>query len=203
MFTPATKGDTTMLRKAEHVLRSLTPAESEQLSALAHSRSAPADQILRAKQILAVAAGTRFTEAARQVGRRNGESVAALVGRFNQEGMGAVYGHHGGGPAIQYGQKEQERILKEFARTPDREKDQTATWSLTTLQRALRNAEDGLPQISTYVIFQVLHQAGYSWQQDRTWCDTGTVERKRKEGVVKVTDPHTLEKRGQSSRRTL
>ena len=31
-------------------------------------------------------------------------------------------------------------------------------------------------------IFQVLHQAGYTWQQNRTWCDTGTVERKRKEG---------------------
>ena len=192
-----------MIRKTQHLLRSLTPTERDQLSALAHSRSAPADQILRAKQILAVAAGARFTETARQVGRRNGEAVAALVVRFNQEGMSAVYGHHGGGPAIQYGQKEQERILKEFARTPDREKDQTATWSLTTLQRALRNAEDGLPHISTYVILQVLHQAGYTWQQDRTWCDTGTVERKRKDGVVKVTDPNATPKRGRSSRRTL
>ena len=192
-----------MIRKTQHLLRSLTPTERDQLSALAHSRSAPADQILRAKQILAVAAGARFTETARQVGRRNGEAVAALVVRFNQEGMSAVYGHHGGGPAIQYGQKEQERILKEFARTPDREKDQTATWSLTTLQRALRNAEDGLPHVSTYVILQVLHQAGYTWQQDRTWCDTGTVERKRKDGVVKVTDPNAAPKRGQSSRRTL
>jgi len=192
-----------MIRKTQHLLRSLTPTERDQLSALAHSRSAPADQILRAKQILAVAAGARFTETARQVGRRNGEAVAALVVRFNQEGMSAVYGHHGGGPAIQYGQKEQERILKEFARTPDREKDQTATWSLTTLQRALRNAEDGLPHVSTYVILQVLHQAGYTWQQDRTWCDTGTVERKRKDGVVKVTDPNATPKRGRSSRRTL
>jgi hypothetical protein len=192
-----------MIRKTQHLLRSLTPTERDQLSALAHSRSAPADQILRAKQILAVAAGARFTEAARQVGRRNGEAVAALVVRFNQEGIRAVYGRHGGGPAIQYGQKEQERILKEFARTPDREKDQTATWSLTTLQRALRNAEDGLPHVSTYVILQVLHQAGYSWQQDRTWCDTGTVERKRKDGVVKVTDPNATPKRGRSSRRTL
>jgi transposase len=192
-----------MIRKTQHLLRSLTPTERDQLGALAHSRSAPADQILRAKQILAVAAGARFTEAARQVGRRNGEAVAALVVRFNQEGMSAVYGHHGGGPAIQYGPEEQARILKEFARTPDREKDQTATWSLTTLQRALRNAEDGLPHISTYVILQVLHQAGYSWQQDRTWCDTGTVERKRKDGVVKVTDPHATPKRGRSSRRTL
>ena len=84
----------------------------------------------------------------------------------------------------------------EFARMPDREKDQTATWSLTTLQRALRGAADGLPTVSTYVIFQVLHQAGYTWQENRTWCDTGTVERKRKEGVVTVSDPLATEKGG-------
>lgn len=116
--------------------------------------------------------------------------------------MSAIQGHHGGGPTVKYGPEEQARILKEFARTPDREKDQTATWSLTTLQRALRRAEDGLPHISTYVILQVLHQAGYTWQKDRTWCDTGVVERKRKEGIVTVTDPEATEKRGQLSRRT-
>ena len=111
-------------------------------------------------------------------------------------------GHHGGGPALRYGTSEQARILQEFARPPDREKDGTATWSLTTLQRALRRAPDGLPTVSTYVIFQTLHQAGYTWQKDRTWCDTGIVERKRKEGIVTVTDPHALEKRGRLSRRT-
>ena len=192
-----------MSRPPKHPLRSLTQDERTQIEALAHSRSAPADQLVRAKEILAVADGVDFTHAASEAGRHRYQAVAELVLRFNQEGMSAIYGHHGGGPALQYGQKEQERILQEFARTPDREKDQTATWSLTTLQRALRNAEDGLPHVSTYVILQVLHQAGYSWQQDRTWCDTGTVERKRKEGVVKVTDPNAVPKRGRSSRRTL
>jgi hypothetical protein len=192
-----------MSRPPKHPLRPLTQDERTQLEALAHSRSAPADQLVRAKEILAVASGADFTHAASEAGRHRYQAVAELVLRFNREGMSAIYGHHGGGPAIQYGPEEQERILKEFARTPDREKDQTATWSLTTLQRALRNAEDGLPHVSTYVILQVLHQAGYTWQQDRTWCDTGTVERKRKDGVVQVTDPHAAPKRGRSSRRTL
>ena len=80
--------------------------------------------------------------------------------------------------------------------------DGTATWSLTTLQRALHRAPDGLPRVSTYVIFHTLHRAGYTSQQDRTWCRTGTVQRKRKEGLVEVTDPATDEKRGTSSRRT-
>jgi transposase len=192
-----------MARLPKQPLRPLTQDERTQLEALAHSRSAPADRIARAKEILAVADGSDFTHAALAAGHSARQGVAALVVRFNIEGMRAIQGHHGGGPAILYGPEEQARILEEFARTPDREKDQTATWSLTTLQRALRNAPEGLPHISTYVILQVLHQAGYTWQKDRTWCDTGTVERKRKEGIVKVTDPEAILKRGRLSRRTL
>lgn len=191
-----------MARQPNHPLRPLTQTECDQLEALARSRSAPADRIARAQQILAVAEGATFGEAARRCGRQRYQAVAQLVVRFNREGMDAISGHHGGGPALMYGPIEQARILQEFARPPDREKDGTATWSLTTLQRALRRAEEGLPQVSTYVILQVLHQAGYTWQKDRTWCDTGTVQRKRKEGIVTVTDPQAAHKRGLSSRRT-
>jgi hypothetical protein len=191
-----------MARPPKHPLRPLTAEERTQLEALAHSRSAPADRIARAKEILAVEDGSDFTDAAASAGRSARQCVAALVARFNVEGMPAIWGHHGGGPAVIYGKEEQARILQEFARPPDREKDGTATWSLTTLQRALRRAPDGLPHVSTYVILQTLHQAGYTWQKDRTWCDTGTVQRLRKEGVVTVTDPQALQKRGLSSRRT-
>ncbi len=73
--------------------------------------------------------------------------------------------------------------------------EDTATWSLTTLQRALRQAPDGLPQVSTYAILTVLHEAGFTWQASRTWCETGKVKRKRKAGVVEVTDPNTAPKK--------
>jgi transposase len=185
-----------MARPPKEPLRTLTQAERTELSALARSRSAPADRIARAKELLAVAEGQTFGQAAHQAGRTSRQAVARLVRRFNQEGMQAVAGHHGGGPALAYGAEEQARILQEFARPPDREKDATATWSLTTLQRALRRAPDGLPKVSTYVILQTLHQAGYSWQQSRTWCHTGTVQRQRKEGAVTVTDPEADLKRG-------
>jgi hypothetical protein len=77
---------------------------------------------------------------------------------------------------------------------------------LTTLQRALRLAPDGLPEVSTFTIFRVLHQAGYSCQHNRTWCHTGTAlrKRKRKDGTteqVEVTDPQAPEKRERSSKR--
>lgn len=191
-----------MARPPKEPLRTLTETERQELQTLAHARSAPADQIARATIILAIAEQASFSEAAQIAHRRSRQAVARLVCRYNKEGMAAIYGHHGGGPAIQYGPQEQARILKEFARAPDRERDGTATWSLTTLQRTLRRAPDGLPTVSTYVIFHTLHRAGYTCQQDRTWCPTGTVLRKRKEGVVEVTDPAAQEKRGTSSRRT-
>jgi len=59
---------------------------------------------------------------------------------------------------------------------------------LTTLQRALRKAEDGLPKVSTYTLLKVVHEAGYSWQRSRSWAQTGQVRRKRKSGTVVVMD---------------
>jgi hypothetical protein len=59
----------------------------------------------------------------------------------------------------------------------------------------LRQAADGLPQVSTYTLWLTLRQANWSWQRARTWCDTGTVKRKRKAGVVEVVDPDALAKK--------
>ena len=78
---------------------------------------------------------------------------------------------------------------------PGGERDGTATWSLNTLQRALRRAADGLPQVSTYTIGAVLHDAGITWQRHRTWCETGVALRKRKHGEVTVYDPDASAKK--------
>jgi len=50
-------------------------------------------------------------------------------------------------------------------------------------------APDGLPTVSTYTIGCVLHDAGFAWGKDRSWCETGTAVRKRKRGTVTVLDP--------------
>jgi transposase len=147
--------------------------------------------VARAKSLLAVADGMSYTAAARAAGRHSNDAVSQLVARFNRESLAAIAPRHGGGPQIIYGVEERKRILAEFERQPDREKDGTATWSLTTLQRALQEAPDGLPKVSTHTIWCVLHNAGWTWQKDRTWCKTGTVSRKRKGEVVQVTDPET------------
>jgi transposase len=170
----------------------LSEEERAMLLRLSRSRSAPSAQVARATALLGVADGQSYT-AAQQLGRSNGDTVARWVSRFNGEGLAAVMPRHGGGPPICYGESQQ-RILAEAERAPDRARDGTATWSLGTLRRALRQAEDGLPEVSTYTIWRTLHAAGRSWQKSRTWCDTGM--RKRKRGTVTVVDPDAAAKRG-------
>ena len=184
-----------MARRQKDPLRPLTTDERTELERVSRADSERADRVAHAKALLAVADGAGLDDAARAAGRRSGRAVAHLVGRFNRVGLAALDRKHGGGPTIQYGAAEQERILEEFRRAPDRERDGTASWSLTTLQRALREAPDGLPQVSTWTILGVLWNAGYTWQQSRTWCHTGTVVRKRKAGPVEVTDPDTTPKK--------
>jgi transposase len=173
----------------------LTTAERAELEQVGRAGSERADRVAHAKGLLAIADGASFLDAAHASGRRSPRAVAQLVARFNTSGLAALDRRHGGGPAVQYGAAERDRILAEFRRAPDRERDGTATWSLTTLQRALRTAPDGLPGVSTKTILHALWDAGLSWQQNRTWCKTGTVIRKRKAGPVEVTDPDTAPKK--------
>lgn len=184
-----------MPRPQKDPLRLLTVDEQAGLERLSRSHTEPAAQVARAKALLAVAAGARFTEAAHAAGRRSGDAVARLVARFNREGLAAVEPGHGGGQPKRYTSREQERILQEARRAPDRDQDGTATWSLTTLQRALRQAPDGLPEISTATIWSVLHGAGFAWGKDRSWCQTGTAIRRRKSGTVTVIDPDARAKK--------
>jgi transposase len=184
-----------MAGRQKDPLRPLAPEERIALEHVSRSRTDPAGQVARAIELLSVAEGSSYEAAARAAGRRSGDAVAHLVARFNRDGVDAVVERHGGGQPKRYTDMEQERILREVRRTPDRDRDGTATWSLTTLQRALRHAADGLPGVSTYTVWCVLHEAGMTWSKDRTWCETGTVVRKRKSGAVTVTDPDATPKK--------
>jgi transposase len=120
--------------------------------------------------------------------------VANLVARFLQRGLAALDIAAVRGRRPTYDAAARGRIVATAQRTPDRRRDGTATWSLHTLRRTLRR--EGLPRVGTSTIRRVLHEAGSSYQRTRTWCPTGTAERKRKSGVVRVIDPQTEEKRG-------
>lgn len=175
-------------------LRSLTEQERNVLLKISRAESQPASHVIRAKILLSVASGKSYTQAAISVGRRSGDAVSQLVARFNAEGLSAVAPRHAGGPTVIYGVNEQEQILAGATQPPDRQRDGTANWSLSTLQKHLQQM-NGLSDISTYTIWKVLHEAGWSWQKSRSWCATGRVMRKRKAGNVVVQDPDTQAKK--------
>jgi transposase len=184
-----------MTRRKKDSLRTLTEEEWDWLARISRAHSEPAGHVARAKEILAVAEGHSYTQAAQMAGRKSGDAVSHLVERFNREGMAAIQPRHGGGPKVKYSAVERDRVLAEVRRKPDPEKDGTNSWSLTTLQKALRKAKDGLPEISTERIWVILQEAGFRWQKSRSWCETGQVVRKRKRGVVMVSDPNATPKK--------
>ena len=177
-----------MARPAKNPLRSLCDFERQSLESISRSFSEPAAHVARAKALLAVSEGASYTEAARRAGRRSNDAVSKLVARFNSEGLRALEGHYENcGKKPFYNEMERQQILETFERAPDRERDGGVQWSLMLLRNALRR--EGLPEVSTYTIHKVLHEAGYTWQQDRSWCKTGEALRKRKKGIERVTDP--------------
>ena len=173
-------------------LRPLTAPEEQELQRTIKATSERVDTMRRAKALLAVAAGRTLSAAGQEAGLSR-EGVSKVVKRFNQRGLDVLDIAAGRGRKPTYTSEQQARILAEVQRTPDRKEDQTATWSLMTLRQALRKT--ALPDIAAETIRRVLHEAGYSYQQTRTWCRTGYALRKRKSGTVTTYDEQTLEKK--------
>ncbi|OWK41911.1 helix-turn-helix domain-containing protein [Fimbriiglobus ruber] len=184
-----------MPRRHKSPLRPLTTDERTELTTLSRTQSAPAIEVTRAILLLLVSHGHSYQCAAREAGRKSGDAVTHLVARFNTDGLAAVTPRHGGGRASIDDTDARTRILREANRTPTPQHDGTAMWSLTLLRKALRAAPDGLPRVSTYTIWRVRQDARFTDQRTRTGCPTGQAIRKRKAGVVKVTDPETESKK--------
>jgi len=159
------------------------------LERIVHARSERRDRRERAQAVLTVADGHSYTQAAQQAGWRSHTGVAKLVQRFNQRGLAALDIADGRGRRPTYTCAARAQIVSMAQHAPDRQTDQTATWSLSTLQRRLRH--DGLAQIGATTIRRVLTEAGSNYQRTRTWCPPGTALRQRKAGVVPVVDPRT------------
>jgi transposase len=191
--TPVAEGRATMATLQKAVLRPVTAEEWAALERIAKASSERLDRVRRALAVLAVAQGEPFVRAAQQAGFQSGTTIAQLVGRFNQHGLEALDIAAGRGRKPTYEPAARARIVRTAQRAPDRRTDGTATWSLSTLERTLRR--EAFPRLGATTIRRVLQDAGSSYQQTRTWCPTGTAERKRKSGVVRVTDPETEAKR--------
>src|SRR3954467_5972047 len=90
-------GKERMSRRRKDPLRTLSADERSELARLSRSRHAPAARVARATALLAVADGRSYLAAARRAGRRDGDTVAAWVARFNREGLAGGGAGPGGG----------------------------------------------------------------------------------------------------------
>ncbi len=184
-----------MAQPQKEPLRALSEQEKRELQRLVKASSERVDVMRRAKALLAVASGKPLTEAAQEAGLKSGKGVGQLVKRFNTGGLAALSIAAGRGRKPTYTSEQHARIVAEVQREPDREQDQTATWSLLLLRTALR--KEVLPHVARETIRQVLHEAGYSYQRTRTWVRTGYALRVRKSGTVTTSDEQTPEKNRQ------
>src|SRR2546427_6990608 len=164
-------------------LRPLTEPEREAVQRVSRAPSETVIRHQRGVALLAVASGMSLIEAARVAGWRVHDTVSRLTRRFNERGLVALDDLARSGHPRSYGPTERARIEQELQRSPILSEDGTATWSLSTVQRSLREAPDGLPEVSTFTILYTIHEAGYSWQKNRTWCKTGFTLHKTKDGV--------------------
>ena len=185
-----------MSRLASEPLRLVTEEEAKELHRVSRASSEPRIRHQRAVALLAVAKGKSLSEAARLAGWKSHDPVTKVTRRFNGMGLAALDDQARSGHPCSYGPGQKARILQEARRPPDRLEDATGTWSLSLLQRALRVAPDGLAKVSTFTILHTLHEAGYSWQKNRTWCHTGRTLKKGKDGTVyQSDDPYAQEKK--------
>ena len=75
-----------MTRRQKDPLRALTEEERGALEQRSRAQSEPASHVVRAKVVLAVAAGQSYTAAARSVGRRSGDAVAKAISMMSKGG---------------------------------------------------------------------------------------------------------------------
>jgi transposase len=149
-----------MVQPQKEPMRALSEQEEQELQRLVKATSERLDVVRRAQARLSVAAGQPFTQAAQEAELKSGDGVSKLVKRFNAHGLAALSIAAGRGRTVTYTSAQRTRILAEVQREPDRDEDQTATWELQTLRRALR--KEALPQIAAETIREVLCESGYS-----------------------------------------
>ncbi len=164
-------------------LRRVNEAELEAVRRLAHSRTAPARTVERARIVWLAAQGASLTVIARAVHRRL-PTVRLWLGRFNAQGLAGLRDVARSGRPPRYSAEQVGQILELALIDPDTLDLPFGSWPLDRLQY-YANEVLGIA-IKRARIGEVLLAEGLRWRSQESWFG----ER---------VDPEFAEKRGPSS----
>jgi transposase len=173
-------------------VRALTEEEGRQVERLAHSRTAPARLVERARIVQLGCAGHCVTAVAAQLGVHH-QTVRLWVKRFNAEGLSGLQDRPRPGPPPTYTAEEVGEVVAAALTKPEDLGLPFACWTLDRLQAYLAEAKGIAMKRSR--LDEGLLREGLRWRRQETWFGTGMIPTER-------VDPEFATKRGPSSRST-
>ena len=168
-------------------LRDLTAEEASAVKALAHSRTAPAQRVERARLVWRASRGETPPSIAAALGV-SAETVRRRIRRFNAEGLAALEDHHRTGRPPTYSADAVATVIAAALTSPRRLGLPFAARTLDRLAAYLREHKGIAMRRSR--IDEILLREGLRWRRHESWFG----ER---------VDPAFAEKRGGSRRSTL
>lgn len=175
--------------RARLQLRALTSAEVVAVRRLAHSRTAAAAVVQRARVIEVLATQPRLGvgAAAQRVGFARADAGARWVRRFNAGGVAALHDAPRAGRPATHAEAVKSALVALAVQKPATLGEPFALWTLERLQRAFQQRHG--VHLSDSTIWTWLRDEGLVWKHQQSWFH----EPQRH-------DPAFGEKRGPSSR---
>jgi transposase len=167
-------------------LRDLTAEEAAAVESLAHSRTAAARRVERARIVWRAKRGETPPTIAEALGV-SAETVRRRIRRFNAEGLAALEDHRRSGRPATYSADVVAEVIAAALTNPQRLDLPFASWTLDRLAAYLLEHKGIAMRRSR--IDEILLQEGLRWRRQETWFGARV-------------DPEFAEKRGGSRRST-
>jgi transposase len=176
-------------------VRELTAEEREAVRRLAHSRTAPAREVERAKMIWLLLQGERVPAVAQQLGRSE-PRVRHWVKQFNGQGLAGLQDQPRPGRPPTYPPEQVAEVIATALTAPQQLGQPFGCWSLDRLQAYLNEElEIGIKRSR---IDEILLAEGLRWRTQETWFGE-RASLQTSDGAPRKVDPAFAEKRGRSS----
>ncbi len=176
-------------------LRTLTDEERRIIENLAHSRTAAARQVERAKIIWLAAQGIRVPAIAQRIGIHE-QTVRDWLKRFHAQGISGLDDRPRPGKPPAYTADQRSEVIATALTNPLELDQPFASWTLDRLQVYLNEHKD--IGIKRSRIDELLIAEGLRWRAQETWFSEKAVLENEQANSEPPLDPEFAQKRGPS-----